>query len=115
MGLSHQDLMAWQKAMDLAEEIYTATGGFPKDEWYGVTSQLRRAVISIPSKVAGAGRSTPGEFRQFLGPARGSLSDTETQILGAGRLHYLSEEQVGRVLRLSAELGRVRNGLIASI
>jgi hypothetical protein len=63
MGLSHQDLIAWQKAMDLAEEIYTATGGPPKDEWYDVTSQLRRAVISIPSKVAGAGRATPGEFR----------------------------------------------------
>lgn len=66
MGLSHQDLMAWQKAMDLAEEIYTATGGFPKDEWYGVTSQLRRAVISIPSKVAGLDARLLGNSDSFL-------------------------------------------------
>ena len=116
MGLSYQDLIAWQKAMDLAEEIYTATRGFPKDELYGLTSQLRRAVISIPSNIAeGQGRLTPGEFRQFLGHARGSLLEAETQILMSARLHYLPKEQIGRLLKLSAELGRILNGLIASI
>jgi four helix bundle protein len=116
MGLSYQDLIAWQKAMNLAEQIYTATRVFPKDELYGLTSQLRPAVISIPSNIAeGQGRLTPGEFRQSLGHARGSLLETETQILMAGRLHYLSEEQVARLLGLSAELGRILNGLIASI
>jgi four helix bundle protein len=102
--------------MDFAEEIYMATRGFPKDELYGLTSQLRRAVISIPSNIAeGQGRLTPGEFKQFLGHARGSLLESETQILMAGRLHYLQEEQSGRLLKLSAELGRILNGLIASV
>jgi four helix bundle protein len=102
--------------MDFAEEIYTATRGFPEDELYGLTSQLRRAVISIPSNIAeGQGRLTPGEFRQFLGHARGSLLETETQLLMAGKLSYLPSEQIDRLLKLSAELGRVLNGLIAAI
>jgi four helix bundle protein len=116
MGLSYKDLIAWQKAMDFAEEIYTVSRGFPKDELYGLTSQFRRAAISIPSNIAeGQGRLTPGEFRQFLGHARGSLLEAETQILMASRLSYLSEEQAVRALKLAAELGRVLNGLIASI
>jgi hypothetical protein len=66
LGLSYQDLIAWQKAMDLVEEIYKTTRGFPKDELYGLTSQLRRAAVSIPSNIAeGQGRLTPGEFKQF--------------------------------------------------
>jgi four helix bundle protein len=116
MGVSYQDLIAWQKAMEFAEEIYAATRSFPRDELYGLTSQLRRAVTSVPSNIAeGQGRLTPGEFRQFLGHARGSLLETETQILMAGRLRYLSPEQIERLLKLSAEVGRVLNGLIASI
>jgi four helix bundle protein len=101
MGLSYRDVIAWQKAMAFAEEIYTATRGFPKDELYGLTSQLRRAVISIPSNIAeGQGRLTPGEFRQFLGHARGSLLETETQILLAGRPQYVQQEQVEHLLTL---------------
>jgi len=116
VGLSYQDLVAWQKAMDFAEEIYSATRLFPRDELYGLTSQLRRAAISIPSNIAeGQGRLTPGEFRQFLGHARGSLLETETQILMAGRLQYLDQEQVDRLVKRSAEVGRILNGLIASI
>jgi four helix bundle protein len=116
MGLSYQDLIAWQKAMDLAEAIYTATRSFPKDELYGLTSQLRRAVLSVPSNIAeGQGRMTPGEFRQFLGHARGSLLESETQLLMAGRLRYLPAERVEHLLALSAEVGRILNGLIASI
>ena len=116
MGLSYQALIAWQKAMSFTEEIYKATRGFPNDELYGLTSQLRRAAISIPSNIAeGQGRLTAGEFKQFLGHARGSLLEVETQILIAGRLHYLSEEQSGGLLKLSAEVGRILNGLIASI
>ncbi len=95
MGLSYQELIAWQKAMHLAEEIYAATLTFPRDELYGLTSQVRGAAISIPSNIAeGQGRLTPGEFRQFLGHVRGSLLETETQILMSGRLRYLSQEQV---------------------
>ena len=116
MGLSYQDLIAWQKAMHFAEEVYSATRSFPRDELYGLTSQLRRSVVSVPSNIAeGQGRMTPGEFKQFLGHARGSLLETETQILMAGRLRYLSAEQIDRLMKLSAEVGRVLNGLIGSI
>jgi four helix bundle protein len=74
VGHSYQDLIAWQKAMDLAEDTYKATRGFPKDELSGLRSQLRRAVVSVPSNIAeGQGRLTPGEFKQFLVHARGSL------------------------------------------
>jgi four helix bundle protein len=74
VGHSYQDLIAWQKAMDLAEDTYKATRGFPKDELSGLRSQLRRAVVSVPSNIAeGQGRLTPGEFKQFLVHACGSL------------------------------------------
>ena len=116
MGLSYRDLIAWQKAMDLTEEIYKITRGFPKDELYGLTSQLRRAAVSVPSNIAeGQGRLTPGEFRQFLGHARGSLLETETQILLAGKLHYISPEEMNHLLKSSTEVGRILNGLIGSI
>jgi four helix bundle protein len=86
VGLSYPDLIAWQKAMDLAEETYKATRGFPKDELSGLRSQLRRAVVSVPSNIAeGQGRLRPGEFKQFLVHARGSLLETETQIAGGDK------------------------------
>ena len=116
MGLSYRDLIAWQKSMDFVEEIYAATRRFPKDELYGLTSQLRRAAVSVPSNIAeGQGRLTPGEFKQFLGHARGSLLETETQIFLAGRLHYVSPEEMNRLLKRSEEVGRILNGLIGSI
>jgi four helix bundle protein len=116
MGLSYKDLIAWQKAMDLVEEIYKTTRTFPKDELYGLTSQLRRAGVSVPSNIAeGQGRLTAGEFKQFLGHARGSLLEVETQISLAGRLQYISHEEMNRLFMLSAEVGRILNGLIASI
>jgi four helix bundle protein len=102
--------------MDLVEEIYKTTRGFPKDELYGLTSQLRRAAVSVPSNIAeGQGRLTPGEFKLFLGHARGSLLETETQISLAGRLQYISTEEMNHLLKLSAEVGRILNGLISSV
>jgi len=113
---SYQDLVAWQKAMDFAMEVYRVTKKFPDDERYGVTSQLRRAVISIPSNIAeGQGRQSTGEFRQFLGHARGSLLEAETQLLLAQRLLYLPAPDAEYLLACSAELGKVLNGLIASL
>jgi four helix bundle protein len=109
-------LVAWQKAMDLAAEVYRATKAFPSDELYGITSQLRRASVSVPANIAeGQGRQTTGEFRQFLGHARGSLLETETHILLATRLRYISEAAAEDLLRRTAELGRVLNGLMASL
>ena len=79
MGRSYQDLIAWKKAMSLVIEIYRVTKGFPKEEIFGLTSQLRRAAVSVPSNIAeGQGRMSQGEFHQFLGQARGSLMEIET-------------------------------------
>ncbi len=116
MGQSYRDLIVWQKAMELVTEIYRLTQQFPREEVYGLTSQLRRSVISVPSNIAeGQGRLTKGEFQQFLGYARGSLLETETLVLTAMNLNYLVKEQAGRILNLSAEVGRTLNGLLSSI
>jgi four helix bundle protein len=113
---SYRQLIAWQKAMDFDAEVYRATRTFPKAELYGVTSQLRRAAVSIPSNIAeGQGRQTTGEFRQFLGHARGSLLETETQILLSERLEYLDHKTTEMLLAQSAELGRILNGLMRSL
>ena len=116
MGQSYQDLIAWQKAMQLVTGVYKASESFPKEEIYGLTSQLRRAAISIPCNIAeGQGRLTKGEFQQFLGYARGSLLEVETLIRVAVNLNYRSENQAGRLLDLSAEVGKILNGLLNSI
>lgn len=116
MGRSYQDLIAWKKAMSLAIEIYKVTKGFPKEEIFGLTSQLRRAVVSVPSNIAeGQGRLTKGEFQQFLGQARGSLLEIETQVMLARQLEYVTEAQSDNLLERSAEAGRILNGLIASV
>ena len=113
---SYRELVAWQKAMDFVAEIYRVTQRFPKEELYGITSQLRRAAVSIPSNIAeGQGRNTTGEFRQFLGQARGSLSETETQILLSERLRYLEQEAANSLLEQAAEVGRILNGLLSSL
>jgi four helix bundle protein len=86
-GKNYKDLIAWQKAMDLVEMVYKATGQFPKEELYGLTNQLRRAVISIPSNIAeGQGRNSRNDFKRFLLISYGSLREVETQILIAERL-----------------------------
>jgi four helix bundle protein len=112
----YQELIAWQKAIALVTEIYSITAGFPQSEIYGLTSQLRRAAVSIPSNIAeGQGRATPGEFVQFLCHARGSLFEVETQIVIAKNLKYLTAEQQETMLGSLSELGRILNGLIASL
>ena len=89
---SYQDLVGWQKSVEFVTDIYSQTQSFPKEEVYGLRSQLRRAAVSIPSNIAeGQGRLTRGEFRQLLGNARGSVFEVETQILIARNLGYLSE------------------------
>ena len=113
---SYRELIAWQKAMDFAESVYQATRGFPKEELYGLTSQLRRAVISISSNIAERqGRRSTGEFRQFLGNARGSLFEVESQILLAQRFRYLNSTQAVALLTQAGELGRVLNGLMTAL
>ena len=116
MGRSYKDLIAWQKAMELVTSAYRATARFPKDEWFGLTSQARRAAVSIPSNIAeGQGRLSEKEFKYFLGLARGSLMELETQLQVAENLGYLPKDEVAGLLQSCGEVGRVLNGLIASI
>ena len=113
---SYRDLIAWQKAIDLVTEVYRCTKGFPKDEIYGLTSQLRRAAVSVPSNIAeGQGRLSTGEFRQFLGNARGSLHELQTQLVIAKNLRYLNDASVEELMGHSVEVDRVLNGLLSAL
>jgi four helix bundle protein len=115
MGQSYRDLVVWNKAMELVMEIYRLTQAFPKEEIFGLMSQLRRSAVSIPSNIAeGQGRLSKGEFRVFLGNARGSLSELETQILIARKLDYLKETDAAGLMERASEVGRTLNGLIGS-
>jgi four helix bundle protein len=90
---SFNDLLAWQKAMSLAEDVYRVTRAFPKDEIFGLTSQMRRAAVSVASNIAeGQARQTRGEFVQFLGHAKGSLAELETQTMLSTRVGLLTPE-----------------------
>src|SRR5580700_8253477 len=112
----YRDLVVWKKSMALVLEVYRCTQTFPKTETYGLTSQLRRAAVSIPSNIAeGQARLSTGEFKQFLGNARGSLMEVETQILIARDLGYLNQDQSDCLLSAAAEVGRILNGLLASL
>jgi four helix bundle protein len=116
MGKSYRDLVAWQKSMDLVTDVYQLTACFPGEERYGLTSQLRRAAVSVPSNIAeGQGRHGAAEFRHFLRQASGSLMELETQVMIAERLSYVSSEQKASILSASAELGRILNGLLNSL
>jgi four helix bundle protein len=113
---SYRELIVWRKSMALVKDVYLCTQGFPKSELYGLTSQLRRAAVSVPSNIAeGQGRLSKGEFKQFLGHARGSLLELETQILIAQQLGYLPIEQMQNLLDRAAEAGRILNGLLGSL
>jgi four helix bundle protein len=110
----HHGLLVWQEAMELVQDIYTATACFPKEEVYALTSQMRRAAVSVPSNIAeGAARTGQKEFLQFLSIARGSLSELETQILISDKLGYLSVKKIllERVDKVFGLLG----GLISSL
>ena len=112
---NYRDLILWQKAMDLVESIYRASRTFPKDELYGLTSQIRRAAVSVPSNVAeGQGRGTDAEMVRFLRIAHGSLREVETQILIAERLGYSEPDQTLKIMEKAGEVGRLMNGLIRS-
>ena len=113
---NYQDLIAWQKSMDLVHATYEISRLFPKEEIYGLTSQIRRAVVSIPSNIAeGEGRKSDKEFHRFLGIAHGSLREVETQLLIAERLGFVSKNQITDVLELATEIGRIIQGLINSL
>lgn len=114
MRRTHQDLLAWQLAMQLVKDVYARTSRFPQHEQYGLTAQIRRAAVSIPSNIAeGAARNTRREFRHFLGISRGSLSELDTQLLIARSLGYAEDMQgIDETLeRVFALLGGLINSL----
>ena len=105
---SYQDLIVWQKAIDLVEAVYKRTKKFPKDELYGLTNQLRRAAVSIPSNIAeGHARKAKAEYIRFLSITQGSRAEVETQLLIAQRLGYLTDEEVTPLLSLLNEINRM--------
>ena len=113
---SYRDLTVWKKSMDLAEMIYSCTRSFPKEEQYGITSQMRRAGTSIPANIAeGQARNNPGEFRQFLGIAKGSLAELETWIMLCERLVYLDSVSSEKLLNCCEEIQKLLAGLQKSL
>lgn len=116
MPSTYQDLRVWQQAMQLALAVYKATGGFPREEQFGLTSQLRRAAVSISSNIAeGKGRQTDQDFSSFLFHARGSLLEVETQITLARELRYFDAICAKKLLGQCEEVGRSLAGLINSL
>jgi four helix bundle protein len=112
----YRDLIVWQRAMDLVEAIYRTTGTFPREEIYGLTSQIRRAAISIPSNIAeGNGRNTTRDYVHFLGMAYGSVKEVETQVLIAKRLQYINSTRGDELVNITGEVARLISGLVNSL
>ena len=113
---SFRDLRVWQDAIQLTTEIYRSTASFPKHETYGLTQQIRRAAVSVPSNIAeGKGHRSNKEFAHFLLHARGSLLEVQTQLMIAEELQYLSKPQSELLLGLAERVGRALSGLINSM
>ncbi len=116
MSSSFKDLRVWQEAMRFTVEVYRATDRFPKHELYGLSQQLRRAAVSVPSNIAeGKGHRSDREFANFLLHARGSLLEVQTQVMIAQALEYISGEEGTRLITSSDAIARGLNGLINSI
>jgi four helix bundle protein len=116
MVRSFRDLVVWQRSIQTAVAVYRLTQKFPKEETYGLTSQMRRAAVSIPSNIAeGHGRLSTGEYRQFLGVARGSNFELQTQIEIARELGLGDAKQLDHTEELSHEVGKMIFGVLEGI
>ena len=116
MARTYRELLAWKKAKGLATLVYRETETFPRAELFGLTSQARRAAVSVASNIAeGQGRLTKGEFRHFLGQARGSLLELETQIEIANELGYLEREALRNLEAQSFQVLGLLNRLLESL
>ena len=112
----YRDLLVWRKALNWAEAIYEATSHWPRDERFGLISQIRRAAVSVASNIAeGAARRSTGEFMQCLGMSRGSLAEAETQLLLAERLGYLPVSDAAALLGAAEEISRMLVALNISL
>jgi len=112
----YTELIAWQRAMDLATAVYQASRSMPPDERYGLTAQMRRAAVSVSANIAeGQCRRTCGEFLNSLSVASGSVGELETHVILAGRLEFIGADSVEGILKKAAEVGRLINGLANSL
>ena len=109
---SVQDLIVWQRGIDLVEQVYVVSSQWPASELYGLTSQARRAAVSIPANIAeGQGRGSTKEFARFLSISRGSLRELETHLIIALRLRFLAQSEFDRIQAIIDEVGRLLQGL----
>ena len=112
----YKDLIVWQKAMELAREIYKLARKLPKEEMYGLSNQIRRSAVSIPSNIAeGHSRNSRKEFIQFLSIAKGSKSELETQLILCRDLGYFEHEDIENCFILITEVGKMLNGLMKKL
>lgn len=113
---SYRDLHVWQRAVEMVEEIYKLSAHFPSEERYGLTSQIRRAAVSVPSNIAeGYGRRRKGQYLHHLDIANGSLTEVETQLIIAGRLDLVAKEQAQKAWSLLQDTGKMLTGLTRSL
>ena len=112
----YEDLIVWQKAMDLVAEVYRVVKFLPDEEIYALSDQMRRAAVSIPSNIAeGQERSTTKDFIKYLFIAKGSKAELETQLLICARLQYLTQSQIETAQDLLVEIGKMLNAMIKSL
>ena len=113
---SYRDLVAWQKSMELARKIYLFTKAFPKEELYGLTSQARRAAVSVPANIAeGHARHHRKEYLQFLGIAKGSLAELQTYLFLSEKLKFVEHAQIDSLIKDSEEVEKILAGLTNSL
>ncbi len=113
---SYRDLIVWQKAMSLAKEVYVLSNSFPADERFGLTQQLRRSVVSVPSNIAeGSGRGTTSDYVRFLHIARGSLFEAQTQLELTQQLGFTTDAALQSIQSLCNEIERMLNALISKL
>lgn len=113
---SYRDLLVWQRSIQLSVAVYRLTSGFPREETYGLTSQLRRAAISVASNIAeGYGRGSKGEYRNFLGVVRGSALEVQTQLVIAEKLGFAEEDKISEAALLAEEAGKMLWTMLANM
>lgn len=113
---SYRDLEVWKKSIQWIKQLYLLSRQFPKEETYGLTSQLRRSAVSVAANIAeGRNRGTKKEFQHFLNVAYGSLAEAETHIIIAVALDYITQKDAQSVLDVASEIGRMINGLYRSL
>ncbi len=113
---SYKDLVVWQKATELALFVYKVSKVFPKEEIYGLTSQIRRCAVSVPSNIAeGSERNSTRDYLRFINMAHASLAELETQLYIAQRLDYVTGENYQQLQVSAAEIGRMLNGLLRKL